>query len=391
MNYFCTASVKYAISIQPSILVHAAIPKHVMQSPASQRLESNLLIGSLPCCRRHKIRNSCNGVRDPTVFKPKSELATPSGIDHDYNFIHSIEYAKERSEKIIVVDRGLVDSEELELARRGEDELSRVKKSGPDKGKVKLNESLKKMGTTVVRAPKGMRRNMENETCWSRKLRCVRWQVEWMREDAPRVMGLATGTRPIGDIYAAIMEEERKAAMTDLERRAEKKRRSVAELEKRDEKKRKAEDNTATDVEAPLESTSIEEPPEPFSMTAELYHPILPATHKLYLHRPHTPSSMPKVLVPLDPSQPLDVLLQHRTVLEYPTIYVFENDELPGNFMLENDYLDKTGEAPSQGSDSSEEVSTDNEEVDDDTSSSGSDSEEEEAEESEVVPTTYYG
>src|ERR1700710_2574724 len=128
---------------------------------------------SLPCSRRHKLWASCSGIRDPTAFRPKSELATPSGIDHDYNFLHSIEHGIERSEKLIVEERELVGKDELRLARAGEEDNNRRRrKQGPQHaGEEPIQRSLKKTETTVQRAPKGMRRNLENETTWSRKQR----------------------------------------------------------------------------------------------------------------------------------------------------------------------------------------------------------------------------
>ena len=68
---------------------------------------------SLTCSKRHKLWSDCNGVRDPTVYKPRHELATPAGIDHDYNFISSIERGIERTDRLIVDEKRLVDRKEL--------------------------------------------------------------------------------------------------------------------------------------------------------------------------------------------------------------------------------------------------------------------------------------
>lgn len=67
--------------------------------------------------------------------------------------------------------------------------------------------------------------------------------------------------------------------------------------------------------------------------------------HRFFLLRPRTTSSR-HVLIPLDPSTTLAECLRGRTVLEFPTIYVFTNAtaQLPEEFMLEDDYLKQEGE-----------------------------------------------
>ena len=183
---------------------------------------------SLPCTRRHKLWSECCGVRDPTAFKPKSQLATPSGVDHDYNFLHSIEHKIERSEKRIVEDRGLVERGELAAARRDQNpdewrvKMQKRKRNNP--GQEPIERSLKMMRTTVELAPKGMKRSGENATTWSKARRTIYWQVEWVREgNAGRSLSKVMGNRPIGEAYAELLEEERKNLLTDEEKRVEKK------------------------------------------------------------------------------------------------------------------------------------------------------------------------
>ncbi len=139
---------------------------------------------SLACSKRHKIWATCNGIRDPTVYKPMSELATPAGIDHDYNFIHSIETRISRSEKVLIEDLGIVDSKELERARLGldEEEWKRRQRKNEPRGEVQIARCLTEHNIKVVKAPKGMRRNKENTTNWNHKQKTVNWQVEWVRD-----------------------------------------------------------------------------------------------------------------------------------------------------------------------------------------------------------------
>jgi hypothetical protein len=308
---------------------------------------------SLACSKRHKVWSSCNGERDPTVYKPPSQLATPAGIDHDYNFLHGIEHRIERSEKTIVDDRGLVGREELERARNGEGRRKGKRNEAP--GAVLIDKALMNMGIVVHRAPTGMQRNRENATNWSRGSKCIHWQVEWiLAEGQRRVLSKALGKSPIGEVYLALLEDQRKSKMTEEEKRAEKKRKA-AELKQRTMKKARI-DRTNQDpssiavLQDPetgawsfasasiIPDTTHEEPPEPTPSLSE----------HLYLLRPRTPSSFPKVLVPLDPSKPLDHHLKRRQVLEFPTIYALANrpEDLPEQFMLEDAYTAATGHRP---------------------------------------------
>jgi len=66
--------------------------------------------------------------------------------------------------------------------------------------------------------------------------------------------------------------------------------------------------------------------------------------YRYFLVKPRTTSSR-TVLVPLDSNATIGECLKGRTVLEFPTIYVFPGStELPEEFMLEQDYLKQEGE-----------------------------------------------
>jgi hypothetical protein len=66
---------------------------------------------------------------------------------------------------------------------------------------------------------------------------------------------------------------------------------------------------------------------------------------RFYLVKPRTSSSK-LVLIPLTPTATLGECLNGRTVLEFPTIYVHPESlqQLPEEFMLEEDYLKQEGE-----------------------------------------------
>jgi hypothetical protein len=333
---------------------------------------------------------------------PRSQLATPSGIDHDYNFLHSIEHQIERSEKRIVEDRGLVEKRELAAARRDEDpdqwrvRMQKRKRQNP--GQEPIERCLKMMRTTVELAPKGMKRSLENSTTWAKTRRTINWQVEWIREDhAGRSLSKVMGNKPIGEAYAHLLEEERKSLLTSEQKLLEKK--------AKEKKSRLARAAMKSDGAFELSSLSILQDPQTGAWpSASASAPIDPLRaigststepkpsipdHYLYLHRPKTQSSFPKVLIPLNPTHPLEKLLRRRLVLEFPTIYVLKAgpDDLPEDeFMLERDYLSATRQPPWQDSDIEMRDGTESSEEDteSDTSSSGSDSDDD-AEEGEIA------
>ena len=111
---------------------------------------------SLPCIKRHKQWAQCNGVRDPTKYMKRSDLATPKGIDHDYNYLTSIERELDHAEKN-ATSRGFVLEEERRRSKQ------------PLKGETQFNAALEKCGVVVAKAPKGMTRSKRNETICSKK------------------------------------------------------------------------------------------------------------------------------------------------------------------------------------------------------------------------------
>ncbi|KAB8294039.1 hypothetical protein EYC80_009497 [Monilinia laxa] len=273
---------------------------------------------------------------------------------------------------------------ELELARQGpKDDRRRTHKNPAHQREDFITKMLQSSGITVAKAPSGMSRNLENTSSWSKSQKCMNWQVEWIREaDAGgRILNKSIEKWPISDIYSLLLEEQRRKNMSPEEKAAEKKRKAE-ESKERQAKKIKS-DEGLLDI-SPL--SLFQDPTGAWNIILD--QPTLSNTTKLesqsftprklaskyqfYLHRPKTRSSYPKVLVPIDPTQSLCKVLENRTVLEFPTIYVFESKELPQTFMLEKAYIAATGDGPAQESESEES------EDDDTTSSSDSSSDEDE-------------
>ena len=86
----------------------------------------------------------------------RAELATPKGIDHDYNYLTSIERELDNAEKN-AASRGLILEEER---RRGNNLV---------KGEKQFNAAIERCRVVVASAPKGMTRSKQNQTICSKK------------------------------------------------------------------------------------------------------------------------------------------------------------------------------------------------------------------------------
>lgn len=312
----------------------------------------------------------CNGIRDPTIFLPISALASPWGLDHDYNFIHGIETQISRTEKVLIEDLDIVGKNELEAARAGETlEMYNRRvgvKSKEPQGEACIERVLREEGIRVVKAPRGMRRAKENATTWNKKQKSVNWQVEWVREGKERSLYRALGSRPLGDFYEAMCEEQRQLALTEEERREERrveKRRRADKTKEMGRKRARIETSERWDL---TSTTRMQDVGTGAWNLTPVYSALdeeqIPGTsdpipksrpYNLYLHRPLTPASFAKVLAPLCPNTPLTEQLRKRDVLEFPTIHVFpaETEVLPAEYMLEKDFLAQLGSRPKKGAD----------------------------------------
>lgn len=174
---------------------------------------------SVACVQKHKTRADCVGVRNPRAFMPLSQLRTDAGIDHDFNFISSIERARQRSEKDLVEIRQLLNEKELRPANEEKqfhkiwhgDELHHIpvqsqphaKHGRPREGPAFIDgfdkhvrRRLRFLDVEAITMPKGMGRQRENKTAWNRRTQSINWQVEWLVYSAPRLGFLAGGQQP---------------------------------------------------------------------------------------------------------------------------------------------------------------------------------------------------
>ncbi|KAL8673175.1 MAG: hypothetical protein Q9168_002404 [Polycauliona sp. 1 TL-2023] len=311
---------------------------------------------------RHKQWASCNGVRDPATYIKRSDLATPKSIDHDYNYLTSIERQLDNAERD-AESKGI-------LLFDGKQDGQKPKAHQQAKGELPLQNAIKRCRIMVDRAPKGMSRQKQNETKWDRKGKRVVWTVEWVHRNGTRELGRCPDTEPLGVAYTKLVDA--KAAHNIA------KAQSTAKPPKKKHKSNKAmsdstvvtpitppKDLSAGQVTSPLALDSTTNPAVPTEAVPLLSiacqdiptttpnpedeQPLLPSPKPeqpsdpqvyFYLLLPSTPTSY-RVVIPLLSDDSLALALHDRLVLEFPTIYALKQppDKLPKGFMNEEDYL----------------------------------------------------
>ncbi|KAL9117029.1 MAG: hypothetical protein Q9187_006438 [Circinaria calcarea] len=270
---------------------------------------------SLTCIKRHKLWALCNGIRDPAAYKTRDQLATPTSIDQDYNFIAGIE-------------RGLEGAERDSRARGVPLKEKAVTRDGPVKGEVNLRQALERSGVRIEKAPVGMSRSRQNKTSWSKNQRCISWTIEWVLDDSRRALGNCLDNQAISEAYA----KEFQPSQAQKQPPKKKRKLQVAAPPDPDEA---PSTNPATDALHPFLPESLHPPPPAPSEPPTPLSPS-PALH-FYLHIPRTSVPTKKTaLVPLSRTSTLAGVLRSRIVLEFPTIYALKQppESLPEDFML---------------------------------------------------------
>ncbi|KAF2120693.1 hypothetical protein BDV96DRAFT_272286 [Lophiotrema nucula] len=302
---------------------------------------------SLPCYKRHQTWAQCTGKRDPAKFVKRSQLATPAGIDHDFNFLTSIERGVEKAERY-------VDEKELD----GTPEVRR----GPRKLEV-LRKQYADAGVEVVHAPKGLSRHRENKTRRSNKGNFI-WTVEWIHQDRSRLLSEVKSDTPVTEAYrhvigqpssskkrkraelekAANLSEEGKdaSALQDEAHREHRVETKLEEGEPTSLRQSEAADSSRDRARGSGQDIEVADVLRPSPTLAEPDTQSVPPEYRFFLLRPRTGSER-QVLVPFQPTLALQDVLRGHTVLEFPSIYIFPNERLPEQFMLEEDY--RRGEA----------------------------------------------
>lgn len=280
-------------------------------------------------------------MRNPAAYLKISDLATPAGIDHDYNYLTSIEREFDKAESQLE-SNGLRLENETKHSRQ------------PHKGEVHLRNGLEKARVTVTKAPKGMSRNKTNTTRWSKAFRCLEWTVEWVHPDSARELGQCREDSSMQALYEAFLKTKnsrstkRKGGYTNRGSKKKAKEEDAHDLASPSAAAgdgtsglaRDAGENASGSVRANTSASNaddncnsehISSPPGSNNMT-------------FYLHTPSLPSRT-QVLAPLSSDATLSNCLQDRLVLEYPTIYVFEaraDKLLPDGFITEEEFFKRS-------------------------------------------------
>lgn len=311
----------------------------------------------------------------------KSQWATPTGIDRDYNYLKGIERTV-RDANQDASERGIgVEHPKSKVTLRA---------WRPDSS---LQQYLSANHITVQRAPKGMTRQKENHTRATKSGNVV-WTVEWADEDDRSLQHDCLASQSLAEHYNLLQVQSRNAEKRRL-------RLEGPELSQRGSKRRgknvkqtgehtgfvasqseghppqciKVEGDPPLDDANPhdLDGAHVGESVDGVAQLDErsdpsessLYHledreasslaaskrigsqdgtsqpsPSVKSEHHYYMLKAST-RGLSRVLIPLDANCSLTTALRDQVVQEYPTIFVLEHppDNLPDGFALEAEYL----------------------------------------------------
>ncbi|KAL2024120.1 hypothetical protein VTK56DRAFT_9900 [Thermocarpiscus australiensis] len=353
---------------------------------------------SVACVQKHKARADCDGLRNPRAFLSLSQLRTEAGIDHDFNFLTSIERARQRSEKDLVEIQRLLNEKELRPPNAEKlfhkvwygDELRHVpvqsrpqaRDTRPRDGPAfvggfdkHVRRRLRLLGIETITMPKGMARQRENKTAWNRRTLSINWQVEWLVYGAA-ALGLPSHQQhnPFRILYKSLEGKPLNGALA-----------STLEWHRGQLDRQNREDNGPNDSDMENENEPGEEPspkairkshrgrrkkkPQELSLPAQgqdpttgiwsaaaytaqypltgawsqtATSPSIPktleeelATWQFFLLKATRSNPNTKTLIPLASTETLTSALTGRAVIEFPTIYTLPPGEgLPAGYTL---------------------------------------------------------
>lgn len=339
---------------------------------------------SLPCTKKHKAWASCSGERDPASYIPRERLVTDAGVDHDYNFISKIERAKERFEKTVIAEKGLLGEGEVRGPKRGVDD-KRFEKvwygdqlvhepatrgggrggrftgrgGGPGRDTVHarfdqhVRQRLRHHDIRVLTMPKGLSRQKENKTAWNRRTNTINWQVEWLLyaidtadSDTPtRLSSKSLDEKPLYQALAESLEwhqseaQKRKRAREDgdvvdedLQSPPHKKQKTLTRKQRAVqcvEAMIPSQDSATSTwpareytIQCTATGTWSQNSCDPAVAKSNEEEAAELAKLRFFLYKPATPDDASKGLIPLSPTENLVGALAGRTIIEFPTIYV---------------------------------------------------------------------
>ncbi|KAF8426036.1 hypothetical protein EV426DRAFT_40798 [Tirmania nivea] len=268
---------------------------------------------SLACSKKHKVYSQCTGVRDPTAFVKRTQLAKPSKLSQDYNYLMSVEKAITRGPILSIEGPELVrEGGEADSDEDGKEEAKIVLGAGQlgDAERERLARQIEETRGVVVRqAPRGIKRARENETVFvsgRKRRRTVRWTVEWLLYDHTTSTNLSsTVNEPKRSLSTRVQENLplAEAFLTKLH----------------------SESNTRPIPSSATPSTTILSR----CLNPSLQQPIFSkasrraftSTCRFYLKAANVPANKP-TLIELGPEKSLAHALKGQVVLEFPTVVV---------------------------------------------------------------------
>ncbi|PWY65770.1 hypothetical protein BO83DRAFT_452621 [Aspergillus eucalypticola CBS 122712] len=354
-----------------------------LQSPKYRCPRCSTRTCSLPCTRRHKLWSQCSGIRDPAAYLRRSELATESAFDRDFNFITGIERSIERAGRdaenrgIDVASSNVRDLEAVGLdagdvggdGKKGGVGAGGKRKRGGDtagnggggtRAEMEFLRRAEERGVRVVRAPKGMSRNKGNGSRWLGRNQCLVWTVEWVLSDGEKRMRNCSEMAPVADSFDRVVPLSTEEGGDEQDQKQTGDEKPGETPESKTEQQPQDATTTATEPALTTQSTQPTDTPtaQPEASEATLTSDVLPLTpHRdlyFYLHRPRTATKQP-VLAPLSPKITIAAALRGHTVLEFPTIYVLPDSpdtiraQEGSKYILEEEYL-RTHQSPEESS-----------------------------------------
>ncbi|EXJ75179.1 uncharacterized protein A1O5_01875 [Cladophialophora psammophila CBS 110553] len=304
---------------------------------------------SLPCVKRHKSWAQCSGIRDPTAYRKRADLATPASIDQDFNFITSVERSLARADEL-TISKG-IDLVPSGITRKGQE------------GSRKFTAELEKRGIRLIKAPEGLSRNKQNKSHWAGHGNCIMWTTEWLCYDGDKKTCNVLESRTVEEAFLfafgkhAVHRKKRKRsdAETTSVSALQPDARSVQSVAAggsngESSHNRKVEGapvhpGSESVQESVNDQTGIDKNDETTRRKGQLPKPPQASQDlQFYLFKPDTISKV-KCLIPVASDSKLVDVLRDQAILEFPTFYVRQEgpENLPAPFITEENYNEQYG------------------------------------------------
>lgn len=252
-------------------------------------------------------------MRNPAEYRKRAELATPSSIDKDFNFITRVERSITKADSN-VLDRGI----NLVPARS----VNNVDK------RSKIDAEIDARSITVIKAPKGLSRAKLNKTNWNVHYGTITWTIEWICADGEKVTSSTPESRTLEEAYLLAIGKKKAQKKRKLSQNGQ----PAAIAAKKALKQSQENGPQKESFEAVQQQ---DQTATPTSVAGDIH---------FYLHHPLTISKY-KCLIPSEPSQTLKDVIHKRTLLEFPTIYAIHTSSsgLEEPYITLEDYKAKYG------------------------------------------------